>query len=89
MQHPGRIANATGIHGHLNDLVFHLLGLARVRLVQKKRASTIRAHTAPIPLLPFWRRAMPNDIGPLAIWTVQHLGNHSASPSHAWVSLPF
>jgi hypothetical protein len=30
----------------------------------------------------FRRRAMSDDIGPLAVWAVQHLGHHHGSLSH-------
>jgi hypothetical protein len=78
MPHPRWVPYTTTIQGHLDALRFHVLGLAGVGRVQKKRATALRAGTTPIAVLAFRRRALPHDIAPLAIWTVQHLGNPDA-----------
>ncbi len=84
MQHPRRIANATGIHRHLDDLLLDLRRLPGIGVLQEKRAPTIRACAAPIALLAFRRCTMADDIGPVAIGAVQHVSNHRCSLSHGW-----
>ena len=77
MQHARGIANATGVHGHINDLLLDLRRLTGVALLQQKGTSTpLEARTAPIALLAFRRQTMLDNIDPLAIGAVQHLGNH-------------
>jgi hypothetical protein len=87
MQHARRIANATGVHRHIDDLLLDLRRLTGVALHQQKGPSTPReAHTAPIALLAFRRQTMLDNIGPLAIRAVQHLRHHRCSFSHGWFS---
>jgi hypothetical protein len=83
MQYPRGIAKATRIQGHLNDLLLHVGCLPGVGICQEKRPPTIWARPAPIPLLTFRRHAMPDDIGPLTVWTMQHLGHHG-TPTQSW-----
>ena len=82
VQHPRGIANAAGIHGHIHDLLLDVRRLPCVGIREEKCTPTIRARPAPIPLLPFRRCAMPNDIRAVAVGTVQHLGHHRCSRSH-------
>ena len=84
MQHPRRIANATGLHRHLDELLLALRRLPGIGVLQEKRAPTIRAGAAPIALLAFRRCPMADDIGPVALGAVQHLSNHRCSLSHGW-----
>jgi hypothetical protein len=87
-QYPRCIANAAGMQGHLDDLLLHVRRLPGVGLFQEKRPSAIRTRPAPIPLLTFRRRAMPDDISPVPVWTMQRLGNHG-TPTQSWcVRLP-
>ena len=81
MHHPRRIANATGVHGHINDLLRDGRRLPGVGILQEKRAPMLRARATPLPLLAFRRGAMPDDSGPVAIGTVPHLGNHRSRHS--------
>src|SRR5438067_12800131 len=85
MQHARRIANATGVHGHIDDLLLDLRRLTGVAIHQQEGPSTpLEAPAAPIALLAFRRQTMLDDIGPLAIGAVQHLHNHRCSLSHGW-----
>jgi hypothetical protein len=68
------------MQGHLDDLLLHVRRLPGVGLFQEKRPSAIRTRPAPIPLLTFWSRALPNDISPVTVWTMQRLGNHGTLP---------
>jgi hypothetical protein len=79
-QYPRCIANAAGMQGHLDDLLLHVRRLPGVGLFQEKRPSAIRTRPAPIPLLTFWSRALPDDISPVTVWTMQRLGNHGTLP---------
>jgi hypothetical protein len=83
VQHPGCIANTARVHRHIDDLLLDVRRLTSVGILQEKCAPTIRARTAPIALLAFRRGAMPDDIGPVAIGTVQYLGDHR-SPHSDW-----
>src|SRR5918911_4770717 len=82
MQDAGSVANPTGIHGHVDDLLLHLRRLADISIVQQKRAPTAESTLpAAVALLAFSRRAVPDNIGPLAIGAVQHLSDHRVPPS--------
>src|SRR5262249_46483144 len=82
MQDAGGVANTTGIHGHVDDLLLHLKRLADISIVQQKRAptaeSTLRAAVA---FLAFSRRAVPDNNGSLAIRAIEHLSDHRVPPS--------
>src|SRR5262249_4202878 len=80
-QHPGRIANATRIQGHIDDLVLDRRRLTRVGIGQQKCSPTSRARATPVALLAVRRGAMPDDIGALAIGAVEDLGHHHSSLS--------
>ena len=80
MQHPRRIANTAGVHGHIDNLLLDLGRLTGVGIVEEKGPSTpLEAGPAPIALLPFRRQTMLDNIGPLAIGAVQHLRNPTAT----------
>ena len=77
MQHACSITNATGVHGHIDDLLLDLRRLPGVGILQEKRTPTPQeTFPAPVALLPFRRHPMLDNIDPLAIGAVQHLGNH-------------
>src|SRR5215468_1412354 len=79
MQHACSITNATGVHGHIDDLLLHLRRLTGVGILQEKRPSTPQeTFSAPITLLPFRRRAVSDDIISLAVGTMQHLSDHGS-----------
>jgi hypothetical protein len=84
VQHPRRIANAARIHGHIDDLLLDVRRVTGVGIRQEKRTPAIQACTAPIALLAFRRGAMSYNIRALAVWTVQHLGNHYGLLSYGW-----
>ena len=77
VQHARRIANATGVHRPINDLLLDRRRLTSVALRQQKGPSTpLEAGTAPIALLAFRRQPMLDDIASLARGAVQHLDDH-------------
>jgi hypothetical protein len=77
VQHARGIANATGIHRHIDDLLLDRRRLTGVGVLQQQGPSTpLKAGTAPIALLAFRRQSMLHNIGPLAIGAVQHLDDH-------------
>ena len=77
VQHACGIANATGVHRHIDDLLLDLRRLTGVSVLQQKGPSTpLKAGTAPIALLPFRRQPMLDNIASLAIGAVQHLDDH-------------
>src|SRR5437867_2825321 len=81
MQHPRGIANATRIHGHLDDLLLHGRRLTSISICQEKCAPVLWARTAPIPLLALPRHAMSHNIRALTVGAVQYLKNHESTLS--------
>jgi hypothetical protein len=87
VQDTSRVATATGLHRHLDDLLFDLRSLSGMARVQKKRASvSISARPAAVALFAFRRLVMQDHIGALAMGTMHDLDDHGFS-SRAWVSL--
>jgi hypothetical protein len=77
VQHACGIANATGVHGHIDDLLLDRRRLPSVGILQQKGTPTpLKARPAPIALLTFRRQPMLHNIDPLAIGAVQHLNDH-------------
>jgi hypothetical protein len=79
VQDPRGIAEPTGIHGHLDDLLFDRRRLTRVAIVQQKGTTGTALLAAPIPLLALPGLAMTDNIRPLAVGTVEDLENHDAT----------
>jgi hypothetical protein len=76
MQHTRRIANPTGVHRHVDDLLFDLGGVTGVGVIQKEGASLTQSLLAAVALLALARCAISNDIGTLAVGAVQDLEEH-------------
>jgi hypothetical protein len=82
MQYACGIADATGVHRHINDLLLDLRGLTGVAILQQKRAPTaFSTLSAAIALLAFRRFAMSDEVDSLAIGAVEHLSNPRVPPS--------
>ena len=79
MEHARRIANAAGVHRHVDDLLFDPGGVTGVRVMQQKSAPFACVFLAAIALLTLARRAMSDDIGPLAVWAMQDLHDHDVT----------
>ena len=79
MEHARRIANAAGVHRHVDDLLFHPRCMTGVCVIQQKRAPFACVVLAAIALLPLARRAMSDDIGPLAVRAMQDLHDHDVT----------
>ena len=86
MQDTGGITNATGIHGHGDDLLFDLRRLPWVAIVQEKGTTGTGLLAAAVPLLPLLSLAMTDNIGSLAVGTMQDLENHDHTRS-CWGAL--
>jgi hypothetical protein len=81
---PRRIAPPTGVHSHIDAWGLHSRRLSGVGILQQKGPPTpLQACTAPRAWLAFKRPPMADDIGPMAIGAVPHLG-HQCSPHSAW-----
>jgi ABC-type thiamin/hydroxymethylpyrimidine transport system permease subunit len=76
MQHTSRIAHTTGVHRHVDDLLFDLGGVTGVGVIQKEGTSLTQSVLAAIASLALARCAMSNDIGTLAVGAVQDLEDH-------------
>src|SRR5262245_11375333 len=84
VQHPRGIANATRIHGHIDDLLLDGRRLPSIGIVQEKGPRTPQAtRPAPVALLAFRGRAMAHNIRSLAGGTMQHLSDHG-TPTQSW-----
>ena len=77
MQHARRIANATGVHRHVDDLLFDLGGVTGVAVIQEESASVAYRLLATVALLALAGLTMADDIGPLAVGAVQDLHDHA------------
>ena len=62
MEHARRIANATGVHRHGDDLLFDPGCVTGISVIQQKSAPFASVFLAAIALLPLARRAMSDDI---------------------------
>jgi hypothetical protein len=79
VQHPRRIANPTGVHGHVDDLALHLRRLPRVGIVQQEGTTRTALLAAAVPLLALPGLTMADDIRALTVGTVQDLNDHDAT----------
>ena len=86
MQDTGGVTNATGMHRHLDDLLFDRRRLPRVALVQEEGTTGTVLLEAAVPLLTLPSLAMADNIGPLAVGTMQDLENHDHTRS-CWEGL--
>ena len=81
MQDTGGVTNATGIHRHLDDLLFDRRRLSWVALVQEEGTTDTVLLAAAVALLPLPSLAMADNICPVTVGTVQELENHDATRS--------
>ena len=79
MEHARRVANAAGVHRHVEDLLFDPGGVTGVRVLQQKSAPFAGVFLAAITLLTLARRAMTEDIGTLAARAMQDLHDHDVT----------
>ena len=79
VQHARRIPDTTGMHRHLDDLLFDLRGLPRMAVVQEERATGTALLAAAVALLALRGFAVSHNIGTLAVGTMQNLDNHEAT----------
>jgi hypothetical protein len=81
MQDTCGVTNPSGVHRHLDDLVFDFRRLPWIAIVQQEGATSTALLSAPVPLLTLTGLAMANNISTLAVGTVQDLENHDATRS--------
>src|SRR2546428_9324835 len=79
VQYPRRIANPTGVHGHVDDLALHCRRLAMVAIVQQESTTRTALRSAAVPLLALPGLAMADYVSALTVGTVQDLDNHDAT----------
>ena len=79
MQHACGVANATGIHGHLNDLLFDRRRLSWVTIVQEEGTTGTGLLAAVVPLLALPCLAMADNIRAVTVGTMQDLKDHEAT----------
>src|SRR5438132_4629120 len=78
MQYACGIANATAIECHIDHLVLHVLGLARVGIVEEKSTALARLLTAAVALFALGTCPMSDNIDAITVWTVEHKCHHSS-----------
>ena len=81
MHDTGGVTNATGIQRHLDDLLFDLRRLPWVAIVQEEGTTGTGWLAAAVPLLPLPSLTMADNIGPLAVGTMQDVENHDHTRS--------
>jgi hypothetical protein len=81
MQDTGGVTNATGMHRHLDDLLFDRRRLPWGAIVQEEGTTSTVLLAAAVPLLTLPSLAMADNIGPLAVGTMQDLENHDHTRS--------
>jgi len=81
VQHAGGVANATGIQGHIDNLLLHRRRLSWVARVQEKGAPGTVLLAAAVALLTLTRLGMADDIDPVTVGTMQDLENHETTQS--------
>jgi len=79
MEHARRIANAAGVHRHIDDLLFDAGCVTGVRIIQQKSAPFAGVFLAAIALLTLARSALSDDIGTLAVRAMQDLHDHDVT----------
>jgi len=70
VQDAGRIANATGVHGHIDNLLLHLGRLTGIGILQQEGATRTALLAAAIALLALTGLPMSDDIGALTVGAV-------------------
>ena len=77
MEHARRIADATGVHRHVDDLLLDLGGVTGVAVLQQESTPVAYRLLAIIALLALAGLPMADDIGPLAVRAMQDVHNHT------------
>jgi len=75
------IANATGVHGHIDHLLLHPQRLTGIRILQQEGATRTALLAAAVALLALTGLPMADNIRALTVGAVQDLDDHCASPS--------
>ena len=71
MEHARRIANAAGVHRHVDELLFNPGCVTGVSVIQQKSAPFAGVFLAAIALLTLASRAISDDMGTLAVRAMQ------------------
>src|SRR5262249_44741691 len=71
VQHPCGVTNATGVHGHLDHLLFDLRRLPCIAVLQQERATGTALLSAAVPLFALTGLPMADYVGPLTVGTVE------------------
>jgi hypothetical protein len=81
VQYTRGVANPTGIHGHVDDLLLHRRRLPSIPIVQEKGAPGTALLAAAVPLLALTGVAMADTVCAVIVGTVEGLENHDATRS--------
>jgi len=79
MQHACGVAHATGMHGHLNNLLFDRRRLSWVTIVQEKGTTGTGLLAAAVPWLALPRLALADHSRAVTVGTMQDLKDHEAT----------
>src|SRR5215468_8100914 len=81
MQDACSIANATGVHSHIDNLLLHLRRLTSIGILQQEGATCTTLLAAAVALLALTGLPMADNIRALTVGAVQDLDDHCASLS--------
>jgi hypothetical protein len=79
VQHAGGVTHPAGMQRHIHERRFAGPGLARGGIVKQQGAPWACGVSAAVALLALRGLPMADDIGSLAVRTVENLGNHGTS----------
>jgi hypothetical protein len=79
MPPPRRLADATGVEGHIHDVALDVRRLAGVGIRQEKRAAVLWVGAAPIPWLALSCCAMAHNIRTWTVGAVQDWDHHDVT----------
>ena len=79
MENASGIANVTGVHRHVDDLLLDLGAVTGVAVIQQEGASVAQRLLATVALLALAGLTVSDDIGALAVWAMQDLHDHGVT----------
>ena len=79
MEHASGIANATGVHRHVDDLLLDLGAVTGVAVIQQEGAPVAQQLLATVALLALAGRTVSDDMGALAVCAMQGLHDHGVT----------
>ena len=79
MEHTSGIANATGVHRHVDDLLLDLGGMTGVAVILQEGTPVAQQLLATVALLALAGLTVSDDMGALAVGAMQDLHDHGVT----------